>query len=683
MNDIIGKLKRGVRKPPRVILERILSVCYSQLERVRLPLRNNLSENGLLKELRCNSIDELWARLANRECPYWLGPCHEKEIQELCGSNEISILSQRTNNALLHRVDLLGSGLTQLGVQIDWLTDFKTGFTWKPSYFTDIDYTNLDRPSDVKTVWELSRLQWLIPVGQSYLISYDEIYALAVRDVLSQWIDANPVGFTVNWSCTMEAAFRIFTWSWFFHVFKNSQSWMDKGFRFRFLRMLYLHVEFANNHIERSDINGNHFTADASSLVVGGLFFGIGQAPEYWQAEGWRLLCEEFPRQVFDDGVDFEASVPYHRLVTELFLLPAMYRTSLSLTVDSTYLHRLSAMAAFSRAYSTSLGTVPLWGDADDARVLPFGTQSLNDHRYLHSLIAFYLGDLSLLDTNLSGLGELLWNFGPCAVRCALDADPLPPLSKSFPDGGFYVMRKADDHIFIDCGPLGLSGRGGHGHNDCLSFEAVLSGKHLISDCGAYLYTANSSERNNFRSTAYHNTPQVDNEEMNRFIRPDYLWNLHYDAIPNLLNWTVQHDFATFVGEHNGFLKLKSPVIPRRTIIIDFNLHGLCICDQFFGEGVHNVFIPLHLASNVCIRSVDDCQVALTVGNASFKLWWNSKDYIFSVEDARISPSYGVIEISKKILWSRYSESLTPFCFFIAPSDSPPDIESRLAAHLV
>ncbi len=35
-------------------------------------------------------------------------------------------------------------------------------------------------------------------------------------------------------------------------------------------------------------------------------------------------------------------------------------------------------------------------------------------------------------------------------------------------------MRNNVDHVFIDCGPLGLAGRGGHGHNDCLAFEAVL-----------------------------------------------------------------------------------------------------------------------------------------------------------------------------------------------------------------
>ena len=63
-------------------------------------------------------------------------------------------------------------------------------------------------------------------------------------------------------------------------------------------------------------------------------------------------------------------------------------------------------------------------------------------------------------------------------------------------------MAGGGDHVFIDAGPVGMKGRGGHGHNDCLSFEAVLDGVPLIVDSGAYVYTASVEWRNRFRSTA-------------------------------------------------------------------------------------------------------------------------------------------------------------------------------------
>ena len=80
-------------------------------------------------------------------------------------------------------------------------------------------------------------------------------------------------------------------------------------------------------------MNGNHCTADGAGLAFAGLFFGQGRDPRRWQARAWSILCDEVPRQVYPDGVDFEASIPYHRLVAELFLLPALYREALGLDV--------------------------------------------------------------------------------------------------------------------------------------------------------------------------------------------------------------------------------------------------------------------------------------------------------------------------------------------------------------
>jgi len=108
--------------------------------------------------------------------------------------------------------------------------------------------------------------------------------------------------------------------------------------------------------------------------------------------------------------------------------------------------------------------------------------------------------------------------------------------SAAFVDGGFFVLRGDTDHIFVDCGPIGLAGRGGHGHNDCLSFEATLDGVRLVRDSGSYVYTASPVERNAFRSTAFHSTPRVDAKEQNR-IDQRLLWHMTEDARPELRVW--------------------------------------------------------------------------------------------------------------------------------------------------
>src|SRR6185369_3917681 len=131
------------------------------------------------------------------------------------------------------------------------------------------------------------------------------------------------------------------------------------------------------------------------------------------------------------------------------------------------------------------------------------------------------------------------WLGGPDMLDAfdTLPAATAAEASKAFPDGGFFVLRSERAHVFIDCGEVGMHGRGGHGHNDILSFELWLDGINLVTDCGAFLYTASREWRNRFRSTAFHNVVQVGTEEINRFISPDNLWQLKDDARPQDVEW--------------------------------------------------------------------------------------------------------------------------------------------------
>src|SRR6185312_14839005 len=153
---------------------------------------------------------------------------------------------------------------------------------WPLGYFRGIDYINRGRPSDVKTVWELSRLQWIVPCGQAYVLTREVRHAAVARDIIEQWIEANPYACSVNWACTMEPALRIFSWTWMFFACGRSTAWADSVFRERFLCTLYLHGLFTQRFIERSDINGNHFTADAAALVLAGAFFGVSHDAGSW-----------------------------------------------------------------------------------------------------------------------------------------------------------------------------------------------------------------------------------------------------------------------------------------------------------------------------------------------------------------------------------------------------------------
>jgi uncharacterized heparinase superfamily protein len=667
----VNRLTRVLQKPPRVIVHRMLSELTAQTDRLRASRRERaLDEDALAERTDATDLKELWERVSRRVHAVPVRHISEAQYNRVCPGDADRIFDA-AERAVEHRIDLLGTGPIDLGSPIAWHTDFKTGKVWPLAYMRDIDYTNLDCPSDVKVPWEVSRVQWLIPVGQAYLLTGDERYAAAVRAVLDDWMAANPYAHGVNWACTMEVAMRLFSWTWLFQVFHKSHAWSDEAFQARFLRVLFLHGEFTERYLERSDINGNHFTADAAALVCAGLFFGRGEDPERWADEGWRLLCAELPRQVTPDGVDFEGSTAYHRLVLELFFMAARFREACGLDIPDEYKERVIAMARFALAYSRPDGTTPLVGDADDARVLPFGGQAIGDHRYLSGLIGAHWHVADLVEGFDGPLSDIFWTLGSRqAASLRFAHRPAGSVrSAAFPHGGYYVMRNSRDHVFIDCGPVGQGGRGGHGHNDCLSFEATLDGVPLVSDCGAYVYTASAHERNEFRSTAYHNTPQVDEEELNRFTGPRDLWTLRNDAIPKVLRWETGTDRDLFVGTHSGYARLDGAIHPVRTIVLDHARHSMWITDEISGSGDHEITIPLQLAVGVDVRSDGRGRLVLIAGEREFLLEWaNAADWSCEIGSGRISPSYGVVVPAMKLLWRRSGSApavltmcLTPF----------------------
>jgi uncharacterized heparinase superfamily protein len=652
MTGLLTLAHKALKKPPRVVLARARSEALAAWERVSLPVVGPGVDIGdVLRALGDTSIDACWSRLSARPFPAFTQRVSADELDEFCPGESARVF-EAARRALRHEVSLLGMADTHLGDRIDWHMDYKTRTRWAPAHHTRIVYATPDDESDVKVAWEISRLHWALPLCRAYQLTADDRFAAAMRAVIEDWIAANPYASTVNWTCTMEVALRIVSWAYSFHVCWDSPSWRDRAFRARFLRTLYLHGRFARRHFEQSDVNGNHCTADAAGLVIAALFFGRGREPDRWLEFGWQVLLRELPIQVFSDGVDYEASTAYHRLVLELFFLPALHRQRSGLDVPDWYVDRVSRMASFSASYLRPDGTAPYWGDADDARALPLGTQPVTDHRYLAGWVGAAWNRPELLALAGRPTAETCWSLGTDVAMRISGGPKQRPSSRAFVDAGVFIMRSGDHHVFIDCGPVGLAGRGGHGHNDCLSFEATLDGTHVVADCGSFVYTASYAERNRFRSTSSHNTPEIDGEEQNRFISPVHLWNLVPDAEARIERWESSPSRDVFVGSHTGYERLADPVRPVRRIALDKRRGLLAIRDTFTGRGSHAVTIPLHFAPDIAIAlDVETRGWRLVSPKGAFLFVWFGEGWNVALEPARVSPQYGVAQDSWRLVW--------------------------------
>lgn len=631
----------------------------------RTTLRTHGTTAALLRASGATSVSALWERCGRAPYP-GPGSVAADELDAVCPGS-VERLRASAERALAHEVELLGARVS-LGAEVDWHRDYVSGFRWPPLSYRRLDVHGFAAPSDVKFPWEVSRFQWVLPLAQVYRLTGDERLAQEARRLIESWLDANPYATGVNWACAMDVAIRLAVWTWLFRAFWQSKAWADAAFQERFLTSVCVQARFVERNLEESDLNSNHYLADAAGLVFAGTFFAGGATPRRWSERGWRILMKEAPLQILPDGVDYEGSVSYHRLVLELLLFPALYRKAVGLDVPRSYWDRLVRMAEFVAAYSDPLGECPLVGDADDGRFLPLGTQTIRDHRYLIGLVGVAADDRSLRVASSGRVDEVYWWLGESACAVLRDGEGPPTSAAAFRDSGFYVMRHSRSHVFIDCGPVGLAGRGGHGHNDCLSFEATLDGVRLVTDSGTFTYTRAPSERDRFRSTEAHNTPRVDHRELNRFLGTRMLWALRYDARPEVLEWRCGPDQTRLRARHSGYQRLPEPVMVTRTVALDQRFAALAVRDEISGSGRHHVEVPLHLAPGVEVVGVEPGRIRLAAEKRSFVILW-SGDRVWqcALASSFVSASYGVREIRRCVRWSAVSAVPLNLSYVMAP----------------
>src|SRR5690606_37900729 len=109
-----------------------------------------------------------------------------------------------------------------------------------------------------------------------------------------------------------------------------------------------------------------------------------------------------------------------------------------------------------------------------------------SDHSDTMALCAGFFGEPLFREAGRSLAPAVPWLLGQRGMQAWKDADAISrPKSRYFSAGGFVVVREEDNYLFMDVGEVGLRGRGGHGHNDILSFELCIGGAPVVVDPGS------------------------------------------------------------------------------------------------------------------------------------------------------------------------------------------------------
>jgi hypothetical protein len=647
MSELLERARRAARKTPRELAVRLTEIGWTQLQRPwsRVYPRM-LTERVLVKAAGAPSIDALWQE--QQAAPFFLSPDRQSAWTRVFRArypDSPDSIVRAADRVLRHEFDLLGSGCVALAASLPWHTDFKSGREWPVDYAPQMEYLEIDKPTDVKVPWELSRCQHFTTLGQAYWLTGDERYAREFVDETYDWIRRNPWAHGVNWACPMDVALRAVSWIWGFYFFADAAACRSRAFRGAFLRSLYMHGEYIAGHLERGEVNGNHYLCDGVGLVFLGTFFRATPKGRQWLQTGREIIAAEIFNQTSEDGVDFEKSTAYHRLVLEAFLTSHLLLDIHGDRLSAAWVARLDRMFEFVEAYIKPDGTIPLVGDADDGRIQKLGGQDINDHRYLLAAGAVMFGRADFKRAAAGFSDETFWLLGPDGADRFDSIQGTTPAveSKAFDAGGFYVLRTDRAHVFIDCGEVGMHGRGGHGHSDITSLEIWLDGMNLVSDCGAYLYTASKEWRNLFRSTAFHNVVQIDGEELNRLVSPDHLWHLRDDARPQNVVWHWGAGADYFHGAHNGYGRLEPPVLVTREVLLVKEGPDVLVRDSVEGRGSRELVWRFHL-DPALDPVVDGTDVRLRA--AGRDAWLQIVDAApgssVAIESGWVSPSYGV-----------------------------------------
>ena len=556
---------------------------------------------------------------------------------------------------LRHEFNLLGSGSYQPAdterttgnryLPIDWNLDPVSGLRF-PS---GIHYKNWDlwkmRPgmADVKLPWELARCQHWPPLAQAWLLTGDARFAEEIFAERADFDEANPIGYGIHWTCTMDIAIRAANWALALEMVRAyplpEEVWIAA------YRSLFEHGQFIRSNLEdKYEVTSNHFLSNVIGLFYLARVFQESQEANEWEKFSRNAIEREMQIQILPDGADFESSVPYHRLVAELFLGAVRVADQSGKPFNPQLRARLQDMVEFLLGVLRPDGLMPQLGDADDGRLHVFtdyGTWKPQDARHLLASASHVLGNAEWRHyCGVQGQWEAFWWSGGTDLD-GFRADPIPALERHFLDAGIAIHRSPQAYLAITNGIVGTKGFGNHKHNDLLSFEYHPDGIPLVVDPGSYVYTSDLAARNVFRSTAYHNTLMIDGTEQNE-TNPEWIFRLFEKASPETLEYRTTDEAFIYRGRHIGYTRLEHPVVHERSFELARNKSTLSITDHLEGSGPHKLGWHFHLAPAVeVILEAGEIRLFQKEAGVHWRLTV-SAGITVNCSQAWYSPSYGI-----------------------------------------
>jgi hypothetical protein len=527
---------------------------------------------------------------------------------------------------------------------IDWQIDFKSGYRWNElQWYKDIQYGNI-LGADIKMPWELGRMQHLVILALTASYEKDSDLTLAnkyLREFENQVLDfisTNPPRYGTQWMNAMEAAIRASNWLFAYDIFKSIGMNFRPEFEEIFRESIYEHAVHIVNNLEwSSGMRANHYLSNIVGLLFISAYLPISSESTLWLAFALQELNNEILYQFYGDGGNFEASTSYHIFSAEMIFwgywiaqyLPPEKIVALKPLKPCKIGNSRKLLSLFEQEFKIN--------DIDNKLIFSekFEQRLTQIRKYSDSIIDSKGNELQIGDNDSGQFITFLKEILSQSIF-SIEAEGIIE-HIDFPDFGLYIYNKPKYQAYIRCGQIGQKGKGGHSHNDQLSFLLKVNGFPVFVDPGTYVYTAHPKLRNQYRSTSMHNTLSISGMEQNLWYensKDDLFWIAKNRAKAKV----IKQDDKMFIGEHFGFGEKHS-----REIKFDENMikgHDKCEAN---GEKI----ISFHLHPGIKHSLFSEKSIKIEAENEAINL--NVKNGKISLEEYFYSPEYGIKQKSTVI----------------------------------
>jgi hypothetical protein len=520
-------------------------------------------------------------------------------------------LIRAANSILAGTWTVLGTRRTD-SADPDWFYDPVTGRRAPDNRLAfRIHHRDEGETGNIKQVWEMSRHHQVTVLATAWWLTQEERYAEAAAEQLRSWWTANPFLTGVHWTSGIEAGVRLIAWAW---TRRLLDAWHKVGDLFEHnddaIAQIAWHQEFLAAFRSRGSSANNHVIAEAAGRLVAACAFPWYGRSDRWRRSATALLERELAANTFDDGLDRELATDYHRFVLELALVAAVEADAHGYALSQPTWQRLARMLDAAAAIVDSTGRPPRQGDGDEGRAVVIDDPDRDPWAAVLGTGAALLAAPNWWPPVQGGVQDRL--LAAIGRPRRLPRTAVRP--RQFADAGLALLRSRTQdgpEIWCRCdgGPHGYLSIAAHAHADALSMEVRHNGVDILADPGTYCYHGEPAWREWFRSTAAHNTIEIGGVSQSESGGP-FLWTTQ--ARTATLTCDVgEQPVQSWSAEHDGYKRLNSSTIHRRSVTLDSPRRRLTVVDTFDATAAVSVRMSWHLGPDILV-DLDGVQARLS-----------------------------------------------------------------------